>query len=128
MTKVETEIRMFIESYGDSYDRLDAEAAAAHHGTPSFIVHRGEIVHMNDDTKVDYFRSVFSENAAEGEHFWEIAGLKIDQLAPNGAVVKVHWIARRPDESILWDSRPTYMVADDGNGWLIWGDIARTLD
>jgi hypothetical protein len=128
MTEAESAIRQFFDSYGDSYDRLDAVGAAAHHGTPSFIVHRGEVIHMNDDTKVDYFRSVFSENAAEGEHFWEIADLKIDQLAPNGAVVELHWIARRPNGSILWVSRPTYMVADAGTGWLIWGDIARSLD
>ena len=120
-------IRKLFESYMEAYDRLDPVAAANHHGTPSFIVHRGEIVQINTDTAVNYFKDVFAANAVE-KHYWEIVDLSIDLLARNGAVVKVHWHAKRPDGSLLWDSRPTYMVANDENGWLIWGDIARTLD
>lgn len=126
LLEAQAAIRQLFESYREVYDHLDPVAAANHHGTPSFIVHRGEIVHLNNDTAVNYFKDVFAANAVE-DHYWEIADLTIDMLAPNGAVVNVHWHARRPDGSILWDSRPTYMVANDGNGWLIWGDIARTI-
>ena len=97
-------------------------------GGTGLVVHLNRTVHLNDDTKLDYFNSVFSENAAESEHVWEVAEFTMNQLASNGAIVTVRWIARRPDGSILWTSRASYMVADDGNGWLIWGNMVHTPD
>lgn len=126
MTETESEIRRFFGSYTACYNRLDARCAAAHHADPSFVANRGQVVRINADTMFDYFDAVFSENAAEGEHVWEVAALDMNQMAPNGAVVTVDWIARRPDGSILWTSRATYMLADDGTGWSIWGDIVHT--
>lgn len=79
---------------------------------------------MDDETKVPYHESILAENAAEGDHVWEMADLRIDQVAPNGAVARLHWIARRPDGSVLWEDRPAYVVADDGNGWRIWSNIS----
>ena len=69
-----------------------------------------------------------SGNAAEGEHIWEIARLDLQQPAPNGAIVTVHWIARRPEGTILWDFLDSYIVADDGTGWSILGDIVHSAD
>ena len=57
-------------------------------------------------------------------HVWEMADIQVDQVAPNGVTAKLHWIARRPDGSVLWEDRPGYMVVDDGNGWLIRGNIS----
>lgn len=122
------EFRRFFDSYADCYDRLDSACAAAHHGTPSFVVNRGEIVRVDAESILDYFDSVFSENATAGDHDWEVADLDVRRLASNGAVATVGWIARRPDGSTLWTSRATYMLADDGEGWSIWGDIVHSPD
>jgi len=79
---------------------------------------------MNDRTKIPYHEEILAENAAEGKHVWEMADLNLDQVAPNGAIAMLHWIARRPDGSVLWEDRPAYMVADDGSGWTILGNIS----
>ena len=124
MTDAEAAIRELFQAYLDFYNRLEPEALAALHATPSSIVHRGQVLIMDDETKVPYHKSILAENAAAGDHVWEMADLKIDQVAPNGAVAKLHWIARRPDGSVLWEDRPAYVVADDGNGWRIWSNIS----
>ena len=125
MTDTISAIRRFFDSYKDCYDRLDATGAAAHHATPSFVVNRGDVVVIEADSVASYFDSVFAENGAEGEHFWEIAEFDAVELASNGAIVTVRWIAKRPDGSPLWRSRASYMVADDGEGWLIWGNMVH---
>lgn len=124
MTEAETAIRQLFDVYLDCYNCLDAQGLAALHATPSFIVHRGKVLVMNDETKVPYHESILAENAAQGEHVWEMADIKLDQVAPNGAIAMLHWIAKRPDGSVLWEDHPAYMVADDGNRWLIWGNIS----
>lgn len=124
MTEAESAIRQLFDVYLDGYNRLDAEGLAALHATPSFIVHRGEVLVMDDETKLPYHETILAENAAEGEHLWEMADFELDQVTSNGAVVKIHWIARRPDGSLLWEDRPAYMVADNGSGWLIWANIS----
>ena len=48
MTETESAIREFFDSYNDCYNRLDTPGAAAHHGTPSFVVNRGEVVRIDD--------------------------------------------------------------------------------
>lgn len=125
MSVAELRIRELFNTYRDCFNRLDGRGAAAHYTTPSFVVKAGSVVRIDAQTKVGYFDSLVSGNASEGEHVWEIAGLDILQPAPNGAIVTVHWIARRPDRSILWDFLDSYIVADDGSGWLIQGDIVH---
>ncbi len=78
---------------------------------------------MDDETKLAYHETILGENAVE-EHVWELADFKLDLVAPNGATAMLHWIARRPDGSVLWEDYPAYLVADDGDGWLIWGNIS----
>jgi len=123
MTEAESAIRQLFAEYLDAFNRLDAEMLAPLHATPSFIVHRGEVLIMDDETKLPYFQAVLSENAAY-EHEWEMADIKMDLVAPNGATALLHWIARRPDGSLLWEDFPAYMVADAGDGWLIWGNLS----
>ena len=128
MPQQETDIRQFFETYRDCFNRLDGPSAADHYTAPSFVVKNGRVVRIDAETKVDYFNSLMSGNAAEGEHIWEIAGLDMQQAATNGAIVTVHWIARRPEGSILWDFLDSYIVADDGKGWSIMGDIVHGAD
>lgn len=123
MTKAESDIRSMFQAYLDGYNELDAEKLAGLHANPTVMVHRGEVFTLTEVNSVPYHESILSENAAE-EHVWEMADLEIDSVAANGATAKLHWIARRPDGSVLWEDRPAYMVADDGDGWLIWGNIS----
>lgn len=53
-----------------------------------------------------------------------MAAIQVDMVAPNGAIAKLHWIARRPDGAVLWEDHPAYVVADGGAGWLIWSNIS----
>jgi hypothetical protein len=124
MTETEAAIRDLFDAYLDCYNRLDAQGLADLHASPTVIIHRGEVLVLNDENKLSYHQAILAENAAEGEHLWELAASEIDLVAPNGASAKLHWIARRPDGSLLWEDRPAYMVADNGSGWLIWGNIS----
>lgn len=120
----EAAVRELFARYLDAYNEHDAEALAALHATPSLIVHRGEVLVMDDETNLPYQRSILAENEAEGDHVWEMADLTTDVVAANGAIAKLHWVARRPDGTVLWEDRPAYMVADDGSGWLVLGNIS----
>jgi hypothetical protein len=124
MTEAESAIRALFDVYLDCYNRLDAEGLADLHASPSIIVHRGGVLVLNDENKVGYHETILAENAAEGEHFWELADFDMDLVAPNGATAKLHWVAKRPGGSVLWEDRPAYLVADNGNGWLIWGNLS----
>lgn len=128
MTETESTIRRMFNAYRDCFNRLDGPGAASHYAAPSFVVKNGGVVRFDSDTKNDYFASLMSGNAAEGDHVWEIAELAMNQLASNGAIVTVHWIARRPDGSVLWDFMDSYIVAEEAGGWLILGDIVHSAD
>ena len=121
----EPELRDLFERYKDCFDRLDGPAAAAYYSAPSFVVKNGGITRFGPDEKSDYFSALMDSNAEAGQHFWEIAEFKADQLASNGAIVSVRWIARRSDRSVLWDFWDTYVVGDEGQGWSILGDIVH---
>ena len=124
MTETENAIRKLFADYLDGYNRLDAAALSALHASPCVVVHRNEVLVLNDDNSLDWHKTLLAENDAEGDHVWEMADLQVDQVAPNGAVAKLHWIARRPDGTPLWEDRPTYVVADGGDGWLIWSNVS----
>jgi hypothetical protein len=114
------------EVYLDCYNRLDARGLPNLHATPCIIVHRGDVLVLDDENKVSYHEVILAENAAEGDHIWEMAELVVDPVAPNGATARLHWIARRPDGAILWEDRSAYVVAEAGNGWLIWSNISSS--
>ena len=40
-------------------------------------------------------------------------------------MITVRWIARRPDQSVLWGFRDSYLVADDDGRWKILGDVVH---
>jgi ketosteroid isomerase-like protein len=124
MADAKIAIRQMFETYRDCYDRLDARALADLHGSPCIVVHRGDVLVLNDENKISYHEDILAENAAEGEHVWEMAACEVELVAPNGATAKLHWVAKRPDGSVLWEDRPAYVVADDGDGWLIWSNIS----
>ena len=69
--------------------------------------------------------SLMESNAAEGEHLWEIAHLQVTSPASNGAIATIRWVARRPDNSVLWEFEDTYVLGDSGGGWQILGDIVH---
>lgn len=121
MTEAEPAIKAMFQTYLDGYNELDAEKLAGLHANPTIMVHCGEVFTLTDDNNVAYHESILAENAAE-EHVWKMADIKIDQVAPYGGTAKLHWIAKRPDGSLMWEDCPAYLVADDG--WLIWGNIS----
>lgn len=127
-TEAEAIIRRLFDAYRDCFNLLDAPGAGSHYAAPSFVVKNGGVVRIAPETKNDYFGSLMSGNATEDHHVWEVAELEVDQPAANGAIVTVRWIARRPDGAVLWDFRDTYIAADEGEGWLILGDIVHSAD
>ena len=124
MTDAEAGIREMFDTYLDCYNRLDARGLTALHAHPSHIIHRGEILVLTEDTNLPYHEKILAENAAAGEHVWELADMVLDEVAPNGAIAHLHWIARRPDGSLLWEDHPAYMVARNDDGWIILGNIS----
>lgn len=128
MTEAEDTIRQMFESYRDCFNRLDGPGASSHYAAPSFVVKNDAVVRIDSDTKNDYFDSLMTRNAAEGDHVWEIAEFEVNQPTTNGAIITVRWIARRPDGSDIWDFFDTYIAADEGDGWHILGDIVHSAD
>ena len=61
----------------------------------------------------------------EGDHKWEIAEFEVTRPAVNGAIVTVRWVARRPDDSSIWDFKDTYFLANTTHGWRILGDMVH---
>jgi hypothetical protein len=123
-TTNEPAIRQLFELYLDCYNRFDAPGLADLHASPCVIVHRGKVLVLDDGNKLGYHEVLLAENAAVGEHSWEMAALGIDPVTPNGATARLHWIARKPDGEVLWEDRPAYVVADDGSGWLIRSNVS----
>jgi len=121
------ELRRLFDGYMGCFDRLDGPGAASYYSAPSFVVKSGGVTRFDPDEKVGYFSALMDSNAEAGEHLWEIAEFRVDQLASNGAIVNVRWIARRPDRSVIWDFWDTYVMGDDGDGWSILGDIVHDV-
>lgn len=124
MPNAETAIQEMFETYLDGYNRLDAETLVGLHADPCVMVHRGEVFTITAANSLSYHQRILEENANGGAHVWEMAAIDTDLIAPNGATAKIHWIARRPDGSVLWQDWPAYVVADDGTGWKIWSNIS----
>ncbi|HEY6688095.1 MAG TPA: hypothetical protein VI094_18010 [Propionibacteriaceae bacterium] len=62
-----------------------------------------------------YFAELLASNSQEGPHIWSIRDSKLQRLGSDAALVTVRWIARRPDQSLLWDFRDSYLLAlEDG--------------
>jgi hypothetical protein len=40
-------------------------------------------------------------------------------------LITVRWIARRPDQSLLWDFLDSYLVAIEDGSWRILGDVVH---
>ena len=124
MKDAEAAIDSLFQAYLRGYNDLDARALVALHGSPCVVVHRGRVFTLTGENSLRYHEGILAENASEGDHVWEMADIRVDLVVPNGATAKLHWIARRPDGTVLWEDRPAYVVADDGNGWLIWSNIS----
>ena len=121
----QTELKSLFDGYMDCFERLDGPGAAAYYSAPSFVVKNGGMTRFGPDEKSDYFSGLMESNAEAGEHVWEIGEFNLDLPAPNGAIAKVRWIARRPDRTVIWDFADTYVLGDDGDGWRILGDIVH---
>jgi hypothetical protein len=104
---------------------LDGDAAAAWYAAPAFVVKNGRIERFDQTEKGSYFAALMAANASHGEHAWQIAGFHADVPTDNGAVVTVHWVATRPDGSIIWNFADTYIVARTDEGWRILGDVVH---
>ena len=73
-----------------------------------------------------YFGGHLASNRQERPHTWSIGTLEVSNWAGRGSIT-VRWIARRPDQSLLWDFLDSYLVAIEENRWQILGDVVHNL-
>jgi hypothetical protein len=77
--------------------------------------------------RIDARRSLeelFASNQQQGQQ----PGHRQPYVCPLGrdaAMITVHWIGRWPDQSVLWDFRDSYLLADDDGRWKILGDVVH---
>ena len=69
----------------------------------------------------DTFAELLASNNQEGSHTWSIGDLKLQRLGSDATLVTVRWIARRPDQSLLWDFLDSYLLALEDGQWRILG-------
>lgn len=119
------DLRRLFDDYKQCFDRLDGPGAAAHYSAPSFVVKEGSVTRFWSSEKQDYFAALMEANGAEGDHRWEIVEFAVTRPAVNGAIVTVRWVARRPDDSIIWDFEDTYFLVNTTHGWRILGDMVH---
>lgn len=87
----------------------------------------GQVLRHNDDAaKRRYFAELLASNNQEGPHTWSIGDLKLQRLGSDATLVTVRWIARRPDQSLLWDFLDSYLLALEDGQWRILGDVVHT--
>jgi hypothetical protein len=60
-------------------------------------------------------------------HTWSVGSLEMYPLGRDAALITVRWLARRPDQSILWDFLDSYMVGIEEDRWRILGDVVQKL-
>jgi len=77
--------------------------------------------HNDDVAKRRYFAELLASNNQEGPHTWSIGDLKLQRLGFDATLVTVGWIARRPDQSLLWDFLDSYLLALEDGQWRILG-------
>ena len=105
----------------------DVDAIGNAYATPCFVVKAGQVLRHNDDAaKRRYFAELLASNNQEGPHTWSIGDLKLQRLGSDATLVTVRWIARRPDQSLLWDFLDSYLLALEDGQWRIWGDVVHT--
>ena len=56
-----------------------------------------------------------------GATYLEHRRLKLQRLGSDATLVTVRWIARRPDQSLLWDFLDSYLLALEDGQWRILG-------
>lgn len=94
--------------------------------TPCFVVKGGHVLRHNDEAaKRQYFAELLASNNQQGPHAWSIGDLKPRQLGSDAALLTVRWIARRPDQSLLWDFFDSYLLALEEGQWRILGDVVH---
>ena len=120
-----SELRQLFDGYMECFGRLDGSAAAAYYAAPAFVVKNGDVIRFGSEEKVEYFSSLMEANASAGPHRWEFADFTVATPSINGAIVTVHWVARRSNDSVLWDFEDTYVLGNEGEGWFILGDIVH---
>ena len=119
------DLRRLFDDYMKCFDRLDGPGAAAHYSARSFVVKDRNVTRFGSSEKQDYFAALMEADATEGDHKWQIAEFSVTRPAVNGAIVTVRWVARRPDDSIIWDFKDTYFLANTTHGWRILGDMVH---
>ncbi len=92
----ERDLRSLFDGYMECFNRLDGPEAAFYYSAPSFVVKNGGVTRFAPEEKVDYFSSLITANAAEGEHRWEIVDFEATRPSAVAAIVTVRWVGRRP--------------------------------
>lgn len=115
-----------ITSYGAAFDAYDLDAIMSQYHTPCFVYKDRKPLFLPDEAhKRDYFEDLLARLRAAGVHHTDIADLTTTPLGPTSAIVTVHWVSKKEDESVVYDFLDSYFLALIGDDWKFLGDTVH---
>jgi hypothetical protein len=115
---IDVEIDSLIHEYARRYTVLDAEGVTQLCIAPFLAIRSGMPIHMADrDAVRDHFASMMEAYRSGGAATWSPIEVDVHELGEQSAFATVRWNALDADGQVVRDTKTTYHVLADPEGW-----------